>query len=135
MREDWALSPSDFGFHNALISADGRLRFLDFEYAGWDDPARVVCDFFCQQRVPVPFDLFEAVVERIGATVIDRVAYRQRVDLLLPVYRVKWCCILLNDFLPEGGERRRFAGRKSDPVQRKVEQLEKARRVMAGVVA
>ena len=28
------LSPSDFGFHNALLSADGRFRFFDFEYAG-----------------------------------------------------------------------------------------------------
>jgi hypothetical protein len=83
----------------------------------------------------VPFTLFDAVVDRVGATVVDRTGYRQRVDLLLPVYRLKWCCILLNDFLPEGGERRRFAGRQGDPVQRKAEQLEKARRVMAGVVA
>ena len=30
------LSPSDFGFHNALRRSDGRLAFLDFEYFGWD---------------------------------------------------------------------------------------------------
>ncbi|MGH6681866.1 MAG: aminoglycoside phosphotransferase family protein, partial [Bradyrhizobium sp.] len=36
---DRCLSPSDFGFHNALIDEAGRIIFLDFEYAGSDDPA------------------------------------------------------------------------------------------------
>ena len=44
------LSPSDFGFHNALLLSDGSLTFHDFEYAGWDDPAKLVGDFFCQPR-------------------------------------------------------------------------------------
>src|SRR5260370_15342476 len=51
-RTSWRLSPSDFGFHNALRTGDGCTRFFDFEYAGWDDPARMVCDFFCQPAVP-----------------------------------------------------------------------------------
>jgi hypothetical protein len=133
-RGDWGLSPSDFGFHNALLGADGRMRFLDFEYAGWDDPARMVCDFFCQPRVPVPMHHLETFVERVGATVRDVGAYRQRVEILLPIYRVKWCCILLNEFLPAGGDRRRFAGQLGDPYQRKVEQLKKARRASAEVM-
>src|SRR5262245_35817110 len=45
---DRRLSPSDFGFHNAIRTESGRLRFLDFEYAGWDDLAKTVADFFCQ---------------------------------------------------------------------------------------
>ena len=39
------LSPSDFGFHNALKRPDGRLAFLDLEYFGWDDPAKTIADF------------------------------------------------------------------------------------------
>ncbi|MDP6621424.1 MAG: aminoglycoside phosphotransferase family protein, partial [Alphaproteobacteria bacterium] len=39
------LSPSDFGFHNALRRPNGRLAFLDFEYFGWDDPVKMVADF------------------------------------------------------------------------------------------
>ncbi len=38
---DRCVSPSDFGFHNALVDADGTVRFHDFEYAGWDDPAKL----------------------------------------------------------------------------------------------
>src|SRR5207248_1561644 len=39
------LSPSDFGFHNALRRPNGQLAFLDLEYFGWDDPAKTICDF------------------------------------------------------------------------------------------
>ena len=39
------LSPSDFGFHNALRRVDGSLAFLDMEYFGWDDPVKLACDF------------------------------------------------------------------------------------------
>ncbi|HXW81173.1 MAG TPA: phosphotransferase [Acidimicrobiales bacterium] len=48
------ISPSDFGFHNALRGPDGTIYFFDFEYAGWDDPAKLVADFFNQIAVPVP---------------------------------------------------------------------------------
>ena len=33
-REHQTLSPSDYGFHNALCDQQGRLTFLDFEYFG-----------------------------------------------------------------------------------------------------
>ena len=39
------LSPSDFGFHNTIKQADGTLNFVDFEYFGWDDPAKMAVDF------------------------------------------------------------------------------------------
>lgn len=39
-------SPSDFGFHNTLKGPDGKLLFLDFEESGWDDPAKLLADFF-----------------------------------------------------------------------------------------
>ena len=40
------LSPSDFGFHNALRTPAGTMVFLDFEYFGWDDPAKTGFGFF-----------------------------------------------------------------------------------------
>ena len=36
-------------------------------------------------------------------------ALADRARALLPAYRIKWCCIMLNDFLPLGGARRGFA--------------------------
>jgi hypothetical protein len=124
--EDCCLSPSDFGFHNALLMPNGQLHFIDFEYAGWDDPGKLVADFFCQPECPVPVAFFD----EFAAAVAERTAHPdqsvQWFRLLLPLYRLKWCCILLNDFLPAAGQRRRFAVTATD-AERKPRQLLKAR--------
>ena len=49
-----ALSPSDFGLHNALRTKDGQLRFIDFEYFGWDDPVKLVSDTAIQPGSSLP---------------------------------------------------------------------------------
>ena len=126
--EDRRISPSDFGFHNAILTPENNLRFIDFEYAGWDDPAKMVCDFFCQPAVPVPADFYKIVADAVSNDLSSTEVHRQRMDLLLPVYQVKWCCILLNEFLPVDNERRRFASGQTESEQHKITQLEKARR-------
>jgi hypothetical protein len=107
--QPWCVSPSDFGFHNAL-EHDGRLTFLDFEYAGRDDPAKLVCDFFCQPELPAPRALYpafrDAVLAALGLATPEN---RARCDALLPAYRIKWACIMLNDFLATDAARRDFA--------------------------
>ncbi len=127
------LSPSDFGFHNAILAPNGQLRFIDFEYAGWDDPAKMVCDFFCQPALPVPPDYYGEVVDAVVLDLSAQEIQRQRVAFLLPLYRVKWCCILLNEFVSVNRERRRFSQGGSDPEERKAGQLEKARAVLERV--
>jgi hypothetical protein len=125
---DRCLSPSDFGFHNALATEDGQLAFLDFEYAGWDDPAKLVGDFFSQIAVPVPEAFYPAFAERLAASTTNPTWHRRRFDILLPVHRVKWITIFLNDFLPVGAERRRFAIHGEDEDARLATQLAKARK-------
>lgn len=39
-------SPVDFGLHNARLTPSGELVFLDLEHSGWDDPAKLLADFF-----------------------------------------------------------------------------------------
>ncbi len=127
------LSPSDFGFHNALLQADGRLRLVDFEYAGWDEPARMVCDFFCQPDLPVPDECRPLVEAAAGAHLPHPGGFLERVRLLQPVYRLKWCCILLNDLLPVDANRRRFSGGTAPDVARQAEQLRRAQAMLARV--
>ncbi len=43
-----------------------RLTFLDFEYAGRDDPAKLVSDFFCQPEVPVPLAFMRHFIDRMA---------------------------------------------------------------------
>ena len=128
------LSPSDFGYHNALLAAsDGKLRFLDFEYAGWDDPSKLVGDFFCQPTAPAPMSEFERFARTVAEAMPDPELHYTRAKLLLPIYRVKWVCILLNDFLPVGGSRRAFAGAGAEQESRKAAQLAKARAAVKAI--
>jgi hypothetical protein len=121
------LSPSDFGFHNALRRADGSLCFIDFEYAGWDDPAKAVGDFFSHPGVPVPRHHFGAFLDVVCAPLPNPAGAVARARMLEPVFRVKWCCIILNEFLPAASLRRRFADPVADLTARKRLQLTKAR--------
>lgn len=132
--EDRCISPSDFGFHNAFITANNNYRFFDFEYAGWDDPAKLVCDFFCQPALPIPLEYFEWVASQITSKLSDPNLHLHRIHLLFPVYQIKWCCILLNDFLQLGRDRRRFACGTEEEDTRKSNQLKKARKALEQVV-
>jgi hypothetical protein len=130
---DRCISPSDFGFHNAILGADGRLRFIDFEYAGWDDPAKTVCDFLCQPRLPVPEEFAERFTNAVLAECSAAELHRRRIAVLLPVYRLKWCCIMMNEFLPIGSRRRSFACEILDREQRKRSQLDKSARALQSI--
>jgi len=124
--EQRCLSPSDFGFHNALLTAGDRLVFHDFEYAGWDDPGKMMCDFFCQVQMPAPRSCIAQVVDHVMQSLRLPEWHRRR-SYLLSVYRVKWCCILLNEFLEDGARRRQFAGENRSVASLRQEQLQKAR--------
>lgn len=122
---DRRISPSDFGFHNSIAKPDGKLLFFDFEYAGWDDPAKTVCDFFCQPAVPADRAWMDEFVSHIAGK-SDLPGLRERASLLLPVYQIKWDCIMLNEFLPTDSRRRAFSNPEQDITERKRKQLEKA---------
>jgi len=125
---DRCLSPSDFGFHNTLLRPDGSLCFIDFEYAGWDDPAKAVGDFFSHPGVGVPHAQFEPFLAQALAPFDEPQRMAARVRLLEPISQVKWCCIILNEFLPTAARRRNFANPGSDAIACKQRQLDKATR-------
>ncbi len=125
--DEMILSPSDFGYHNTILSKNGKLFFVDFEYAGWDDPAKLICDFFNQPELPVSIDYFdwfiETMIKALGEKQYGNGVLLRRARLLFPLYKLKWCCILLNDFITVDRERKNFASFSED--KRKV-QLDKA---------
>ena len=122
-RDEQIISPSDFGFHNAILKNDNQVYFIDFEYAGWDDPVKMICDFFCQPGIPVPFRYFEYFTGGINDIIKSSYNLEEKAKLLLPLHRIKWCCIILNDFLKFDAKRKQFASFNED---KRKEQLKKA---------
>jgi hypothetical protein len=104
-----SLCPSDFGFHNTLRGTTG-LTFVDFEYFGWDDPVKLTCDFLLHPGMRLPEQLkrrFAAAALRIYGT---DPTFALRLRLLHPLFAIRWCLILLNEFLPERWSYRVHAG-------------------------
>lgn len=121
------ISPSDFGFHNALATRERGICFIDFEYAGWDDPAKLIGDFFSHPAIPVDIAHLERFVKTASAYARRPGEIAARAHILFPVFQIKWCCIILNEFLPDSAKRRLFADPDTDPAARKRAQLKKAR--------
>ena len=107
---DRTLSPSDFGFHNALRDERGRLAFVDFEYFGWDDPAKTIADFLLHPAMEMTSMQRRAFVAGVLEAFADVTGLETRAPIVYPWFGLKWCLILLNEFVPEDLQRRRFAG-------------------------
>lgn len=95
--DNLTLSPSDYGFHNALEAADGKLTFIDFEYFGWDDPVKMIADFLWHPGQQLSDKIKQYFKSEIFKTFPDISA---RFYALFPLYGLVWVLILLNNFIP-----------------------------------
>ena len=89
------LSPSDFGFHNSMI-VKKRLIFFDFEYFGWDDPVKLISDFYFHPGSNLSRsqkDLWlQLMINHFGEII------KKRLFLFMPLYGILWSLIMLNIF-------------------------------------
>lgn len=127
------LSPSDFGMHNTLKRQDGRLSFLDFEYFGWDDPAKILADFCLHPAMNLNETLRQRFLSGMLPALTTKGYDSQRAIALFPLFGIKWCCILLNEFMPYDLARRGFAGNGAHEAYEQIltRQLDKARIILS----
>jgi Ser/Thr protein kinase RdoA (MazF antagonist) len=92
------LSPSDFGFHNVIRRADGSFCFIDFEHAGWDDPAKLAADFILQPDAPMAVETAEYFIAALQDAAGFGPQFADRVAQLIPIQKGKWTAIILNVF-------------------------------------
>mgnify|MGYP001278637665 CR=1 FL=1 len=102
------INPSDFGLHNALFNKNNELlAFIDFEYAGWDDPAKMISDFFAQPRYPAPKELMNKFIQSISLSLFPQgsSALEERFPYVYSMIQMKWCLIRLGRFYLKSNQR------------------------------
>jgi len=107
-KEKQTLSPSDFGFHNALTDG-GKITFIDFEYFGWDDPVKLTADFLWHPAMELDPDISEQWKKAMLDLFSGDPDFASRLHAAMPLYGLRWAMIVLNEFLPGLSERRRDA--------------------------
>ena len=94
-QEQWILSPGNFGFHNALLTPEKDVCFVDFAQSGWEDPARLINRFFCIGNLPPKIDHWGAVIRALQNLPFLDPEFAVRSRILLPVYQVIRACLLV----------------------------------------
>jgi hypothetical protein len=128
--EERILSPSDFGFHNALRVRNGNLVFFDFEYFGWDDPSKTISDFLLHpaDSMQINSQLKQRFYTQFCSALNSSIDLDNRVEVLFPLFGLKWCLIFLNEFIPSEYKRRIFASQSTENIEQcKLGQLLKAK--------
>ncbi len=127
--EERILSPSDLGFHNAVRRPDGSVVFLDFEFFGWDDVAKLTSDFLLHPAMELREEYRKRFANRLCTELRGGRFLAKRLPVAYSLVAVKWCVIMLNEFIAEHLSRRRFAGEVRDGDVVLSEQLAKAKRL------
>jgi len=125
------LSPSDLGFHNSLRGAGGRLVFLDFEYFGWDDPAKTLSDCLLHPMMRLAPERRQQLAAGFDRIFGADPGWSARLKALYPLFALKWCMIMLNEYRLEQIERRRYVDLNAEEIQViQMRQLESARALL-----
>lgn len=118
------LIAADFGFHNIMRSPGGQLTFIDFEYFGWDDPVKLMCDFLLHPATPLSGALQKRFYSHAIGIYGEGIA--PRFAATYPLFGLRWALILLNEFILERWQARQNARGDMDWGTVKTEQLAKA---------
>lgn len=90
----YILSPSDFGFHNAIVNKRS-IFFIDFEFSGWDDPGKLYCDFILQPKIHIPKKFHLVIKNSLLSTEYIKI-YDARLHWLYELLKFKWIIIQLS---------------------------------------
>lgn len=97
-RDFQTLSPSDFGFHNAIKGLDDNIYWLDFEYFGWDDPVKLVSDFIWHPAMSLTEDQKNIWLKQAFQIFGHIKFFEDRLKMHHLIFGLRWILIILNPF-------------------------------------
>ena len=86
------ISPSDVGLHNMLLIGH-QYYFIDFEYSGYDNPLKFLCDFITNPDNNVDDVLLPQVIDLFQA--FFAIPVNEWIFDTLKFFRMKWCLMLI----------------------------------------
>jgi hypothetical protein len=96
-KKETILSPCDFHFQNMVFN--DRIYYIDFEYSGLDDPAKLYSIFYLQPEFNIDLDIFYKTVNKVLFFQNKDNEIKKKIILLMPIIYLRWSLILLNEFL------------------------------------
>ena len=95
-RNGLIVSPSDIGPHN-MIKKEDKYYFIDFEYAGLDNPNKTILDLICQPNHNIGKKLEDYLIKELGKLVLDKgIKWREDLQRMKKIFIIKWCFIMMN---------------------------------------
>ena len=91
------LSPSDISLQN-MVKYKKVIKYLDFEYFGWDDPVKLVSDFTWHPSVNLNRSLILKWYSAMVDIFSDDKDFCKRFSISHSLYGIRWILILLNEF-------------------------------------
>ena len=88
------ISPSDVGLHNMLL-IEQKYYFIDFEYSGYDNPLKFLCDFITNPDNDIDDILLPKVIDLFQA--FFAIPVNEWIFDTLKFFSIKWC-LILNSF-------------------------------------
>ena len=130
------ISPSDFGSHNAIKDLSGKTIFIDFEYFGWDDPVKLISDFYWHPAMNLTDKQQNLWINRIKNIFSNHIDFDKRLTAYLTIFGLRWCLILLNEFLPNRMNQRIHAdnNKATEVNEIKLKQLEKSNTLINKII-
>lgn len=98
-RKFLTFSPSDFGFHNAIIDKNKYITFIDFEYFGLDDPVKLLSDFLWHPALSLTTNQKILFTKKFFKIFENDYLLKKRLNAAYSLYGMRWCLIILNKVL------------------------------------
>ena len=99
MSDQRIISPSDMGVHNTLRTQEG-VKFIDFEYAGYDDLAKLVTDIVIHPEYQLNKVKVECLInELLGRGLTNDEAWISRYEDIKETRRCIWQTIMLRQYI------------------------------------
>ena len=76
-----------------------KIYYIDFEYSGIDDPAKLYSIFYLQPEFNINLNIFFKTINKVLFFKRSNNAIKRNIIFLMPIIYLRWSLILLNQFL------------------------------------